>query len=377
MQPNQSNPIKNITVRSVKTCQSNRQVLTILDMSKTDFYQQHLDRVSRSFAFCIRELDEPLRSWVGLSYLLCRVLDTIEDTYWGDKAKQIEQLRKFNQYLQHPPSINEFNEWLRHFPEKLQKDEKALLNKSAILFEDLEKQSTPAQNILRRNISIMNGGMEYFISKNDGNSIRLQTLAEVNQYCFFVAGIIGELLTQLILIKTPFAHSPATLMCNAHHFGLFLQKVNLLKDQQSDETEKRYLVPDRNKLLISLLNDSLRAFEYLKSIPVEEKGYRTFCGWSLMLGLASLPWISRAWSEKSSIKIPRVETSRLLEKIKNAISDNQKLSELFSDLYSAIPEHTLAGNQKITSSKAAPAWFQEIYTPGMPVDHMADLGFID
>jgi hypothetical protein len=33
--------------------------------SRADFYQQQLDRVSRSFAFCIEQLPEPLRGWVG------------------------------------------------------------------------------------------------------------------------------------------------------------------------------------------------------------------------------------------------------------------------------------------------------------------------
>ncbi len=49
-------------------------------LKEAEFYQTHLDRVSRSFAFCIRQLPDPLRGWVGLSYLLCRILDTIEDS---------------------------------------------------------------------------------------------------------------------------------------------------------------------------------------------------------------------------------------------------------------------------------------------------------
>ena len=52
-------------------------------MQTISFYQTHLDRVSRSFAFCIKKLESPLRQWVSLAYLLCRVLDTVEDSSLG------------------------------------------------------------------------------------------------------------------------------------------------------------------------------------------------------------------------------------------------------------------------------------------------------
>ena len=44
-------------------------------------YTQHwLPRVSRSFAPSIAQLGEPLETPVGIAYLLCRVVDTIEDS---------------------------------------------------------------------------------------------------------------------------------------------------------------------------------------------------------------------------------------------------------------------------------------------------------
>ena len=53
-------------------------------MSEIAYYQPHLDRVSRSFAFCIARLEGEMREWVSLSYLLCRLLDTVEDAPWAD-----------------------------------------------------------------------------------------------------------------------------------------------------------------------------------------------------------------------------------------------------------------------------------------------------
>ena len=39
----------------------------------------HLQQVSRTFALTIPVLPMPLADWVGNAYLLCRIVDTIED----------------------------------------------------------------------------------------------------------------------------------------------------------------------------------------------------------------------------------------------------------------------------------------------------------
>ena len=64
-------------------------------MNNVDFYQNHLNKVSRSFAFCIPRLEGNLREWIGLSYLLCRLLDTVEDALWTSHE---EQLRSFEMF---------------------------------------------------------------------------------------------------------------------------------------------------------------------------------------------------------------------------------------------------------------------------------------
>ncbi len=38
-----------------------------------------LDRVSRTFALTIRMLKEPFRTYASTAYLLCRIVDTVED----------------------------------------------------------------------------------------------------------------------------------------------------------------------------------------------------------------------------------------------------------------------------------------------------------
>ena len=55
-----------------------------------------------------------------------------------------------------------------------------------------------------------------------------------------------------------------------------------------DKAVGRFLVPDRREILASLRLDAEGALAYLTSLPERERGYRTFCAWSLMLGASAL-----------------------------------------------------------------------------------------
>src|SRR4051794_6368635 len=106
-------------------------------MQDIEYYQIRLDRVSRSFAFCIRELQEPLRGWVSLSYLLCRALDTIEDAPWGSAFDQNSQYEAFESFLKVSPSKREVQQWCSRFPLSIPEGEKFLIEDASFLFEDL------------------------------------------------------------------------------------------------------------------------------------------------------------------------------------------------------------------------------------------------
>ena len=201
------------------------------------------------------------------------------------------------------------------------------------------------------------------------SELRLSTLAEVNQYCFFVAGLVGELLTDLVSEKTPTLGEHSYL--SAHHFGLFLQKINLLKDQLEDEKQKRFLVPSRQELLASLRLDAQGAISYIQSLPVSEKGFRLFCAWSLFLGLSSLPWIQKGWSLGLLGKIPRIITEKLLGRVERVIDDNAALLNLFQELMPTLPKHVVAA-----VPKANLAWFPKVYEGALPASHLAQLGML-
>ena len=61
-------------------------------------------------------------------------------------------------------------------------------------------------------------------------------------------------------------------------------------------------VPIGTQLLASLRENGEGSLAYLLSLPVEEKGYRTFCAWSLFLGAASLSWIEKRFELKDGMR---------------------------------------------------------------------------
>jgi phytoene/squalene synthetase len=320
-------------------------------MNKIDFYQNHLNRVSRSFAFCIQKLESPLRDWVSLSYLLCRTLDTVEDSLWESVELRSEQYEKLDAFIQGDFTESQVQAWGRKFPEGIPEGEKILIEDALVLFKELSALPREVRISIQETVLRMSAGMKHYASP--GNTLRLSNLFEVNRYCYFVAGIVGELLTRLVLhYRKQDDFLSDDLIKNAFHFGLFLQKVNLLKDQIEDEKQGRFLVPDRELLLASLRENARGSVDYLTSIPKEEKGYRVFCAWSLFLGAASLPWIAQAFEQKDGSKIPRAITEELLEVIEEMSQQDETLREELEAQLSNLPEFNRPEKDSLSSN-----WF--------------------
>ncbi len=296
-------------------------------MTQAEFYQIHLDRVSRSFAFCIRQLPPSLREWVGLSYLLCRILDTIEDSAWTDQAKQFAVFALFDEALLQSGKTAALERWAESFPITVSAGERMLLEDAEELFEDLHALPADVQKLICELVHSMSLGMQHFAKQNKAGALHLKNLDEVNQYCFFVAGLVGELLAKLMAkIEPTFALNQKSL-ARAHHFGLFLQKVNLLKDQAQDQRLGRHLIPSRDLVEKSAGENVRRAFEFLLELPFEQIEFRRFCGWSLFLGLEAV-MVAR---EGKAVKVPRERAEAIVTAVEDALSDPQALNALFNE----------------------------------------------
>ncbi|MCC7405012.1 MAG: squalene/phytoene synthase family protein, partial [Bdellovibrionales bacterium] len=349
-------------------------------MSGVEFYQKHLDRVSRSFAYCISKLDTPLRGWVSLTYLICRILDTVEDAPWRKLSQQLRQFGEFDGFLTAPPVDERMADWQQAFPSEIPEGERLLLMDSTLIFKDLHAVPLTVRGVIQEMVECMSAGMQYYSRlRRQRGQLRLRNLREVNQYCFFVAGVVGETLARLVTVVEPQLKVAQRLVVQAHHFGLFLQKINLLKDQLDDEREGRFFVHSRPEIRRSLAKNALGAWQFLANIPVSQRGFRLFCGHSLFLGLASLPWIEKAYVRKLADKIPRAATMELFGLIERNIDDNQYLESLFYDLAEAgsLEIHGVA--ESVTQDFVGPSqrdedWFNRLYRGELQAADFVDLG---
>lgn len=324
----------------------------------TDFYQKHLDRVSRSFAACIPQLEQPLRQYVSLTYLVCRILDSVEDARWRRLSEQMKAFQLFDDLLNDPSRVEALDVRLLNRLEGLSEGEMELLKDSKQVFRDLHSTPGPVRQAIQTMVRSMSDGMKHFAGQRSQGFLRLNGLREVNQYCFFVAGVVGETLASLLVAVDSRIPLSREFLFQAHQFGLFLQKVNLLKDQFKDEKEGRFLVPSREDLYNSLRADAQGAWGYIRSIPLEHRGYRIFCLWSLFLGLKTLPLLKQQSAEQDEPKLRREETVQLFQDLQHVVSDQWQLDKLFE---AAMAQADFANLKIDTLPQEADSWFLRCY----------------
>ena len=351
-----------------------------MSMSKTDFYQSHLNRVSRSFAYCIGNLNAPLKAWVGLTYLICRVLDTVEDAPWRHDLDQQKHFDRFNDFLMKAPEKEDVEHWSARFPESIPEGERLLLQDSHKLFEDLHQSPDSVKSIIQQMVVSMSQGVKHFShTKSENNGVlKLSSLKEVNQYCFFVAGVVGEALARLVEHVEPQFKVARHRILDAHHFGLFLQKVNLLKDQKNDAVEGREFVYDRNEILQSMSYNAHGAWRFFQNLPLQQREFRLFCAWSLFLGLASLPWLEQFNELETSGKLPREEAEEIFNGVEAMIDDPDQLDDLFGQLLAASGLSTVTDEQYLAQKSSSPAtetWPSSLYHGQMEPVQAVSLGF--
>ncbi len=89
-------------------------------------------------------------------------------------------------------------------------------------------------------------GMIQFIdaSRDQPNQIQIQTVADLRLYCYAVAGIVGELLTDIFVLHHPLGLVEyQELRRLSVGFGEFLQLINILKDSTQDASDGRVFIP--------------------------------------------------------------------------------------------------------------------------------------
>jgi farnesyl-diphosphate farnesyltransferase len=303
------------------------------------FGREILPAVSRTFALSIRLLPGELGRAVLAAYLLCRIADTLEDEPVlpaAEKAALLDELlRCFDDAAvadAMPARVAAISGEPAHVRLTRQADQVFVLYRAL---------SAPTREHVRRWVGEMIGGMRKFVLLYP-HGIRIQSLDEYREYCYYVAGTVGYLLTDLWHEHAssigPRRYAVLREKCRA--FAEALQTVNILKDVATDaECENSIYIPeqllrehgsshahilDADRLrgtraalttLVALAQHDLEgARSYLLLIPRRAVSIRLFCVLPLLFAYATLrdlTHLPQALARRQVVKISRREVKSL------------------------------------------------------------------
>ncbi len=320
--------------------------------------QELLPKVSRSFALAIDALPAPSRDYICVAYLLCRIVDTIEDhPALANKDEYYDLFDSCIQNIDQWQSIN-IAPLQKLAPPQSWDDE--LMRGCASVFAHFESFPTPIKDILKRNILEMSFGMRSYTARSGHGAIVLANDADLDRYCYYVAGTVGNLLTEV------FAHEAhitdeiwlARQKERGYHFALGLQKVNMIKDVVQDLKRGSVFVPsewltrwgitaadltqgEENTKIRLLLQHFVKqavthlvnARDYITELPPSPLGFRLFCIWPYAMALDTLKIgleKERLFTADHEIKVSRGQMARMMKLTKCVAPHNLPLKFYFN-----------------------------------------------
>src|SRR5690554_586008 len=168
------------------------------------------------------------------AYLLCRLADTIEDDVALDDRQKSQFHERFVAVVRGDADAEEFARDLEPLlSDRVLPDERRLVANAATVIRVTHGFSPAERAALTRCVEIMCSGMPEF---QRNKSLRgLKDLAEMDEYCYYVAGCVGEMCTELFCLYCPeLEPERARMMRLAVSFGQGLQMTNILKDMWDD-----------------------------------------------------------------------------------------------------------------------------------------------
>ncbi len=316
------------------------------------YCEEMLPKVSRTFALNIRELKGDTHRAVLLGYLFFRIADTFEDNMHQSEEEKVNTLNSYSDIFKGNKSLDErlgLYESLKFRWNEQSPDEELVENGDRVIrcYFDL-----PAvyRQIIDPHIVMTSEGMANFQQRklaSDSKIFQLQDVSDLENYCYYVAGVVGMMLTQLFCQHENISGLRPELERHQLDFGLALQLTNVLKDSQKDlekgwcylptsvteehnvaPEELANITPEQNReMLEELLDVILSSYDstlkYIETIPEEEHSVRMFCTIAFVLSYNTLLSIMNM---KES-KIPREQVDNILAQCNSFAASNKLLEE--------------------------------------------------
>ncbi len=300
------------------------------------YQDQILPHVSRTFALTIPQLPPRLKMAVTNAYLLCRIADTIEDEPALSPAETLALLERFKGVVGGRGDAGALaGDVEKHLSSRTLETERDLVVNMARVLRVTASLSPPQRAAIQRCVDLMCYGMPRFQSATslEGLSRRV----DLDEYCYYVAGVVGDMLTELFCEYSPdIAKNRPQLSRLAVSFAQGLQMTNILKDVWEDRSRGACWLPREvfapyhvdlaglspetagpgfdagMRELIGVAHAHLRnALEYTLFIPPAETGIRRFCLWAIGLAVLTLQKIHNnpGFTAGAQVKISRSAVS--------------------------------------------------------------------
>ncbi|TWT24632.1 squalene/phytoene synthase family protein [Planomicrobium sp. CPCC 101110] len=256
-----------------------------------------LKETSRTFFIPISFLEPTLKKTVASAYLCMRAIDEIEDhPELDDKAKKT-LLLTISEMLQTSFDPHEYKLLLQPY-------EHMLPQVSLRLYDWISLCPTEIVDKVKASTAEMAGGMAKWVEKG----WNIQSREELDDYTYYVAGLVGTMLSDLWKWHDNTETDPELAIA----FGRGLQAVNMLRNYDEDLERGVSFVPkDWNREdMFNYANENLaQAQLYVKSI--KNKRILMFCKVPLALAHSTLKAL-KSGKEKMS----RQEVESIVEQLK-------------------------------------------------------------
>jgi farnesyl-diphosphate farnesyltransferase len=349
-------------------------------VSSDEVYQDHiLPHVSRTFALTIPQLPLGLRTAVTCAYLLCRIADTIEDEPALSPPETLDFLQRFSAVLAGRGDAGSLaREIEQRLTDRTLATERDLVANMQRVITVMSRLNVPQRSAIQRCVELMCHGMPRF--QFTASLKGLAQSSDLDDYCYYVAGVVGEMLTELFCDYSPeIGRHRAALSAVAASFAQGLQMTNILKDVWEDRSRGACWLPQevftRHGVDLALVSSEpydprfgagfqdlvgvahahLRnALDYTLLIPGNEYGIRRFCLWAIGLAVLTLRKIEHnpRFTAGAQVKVTRsaVAMTRILTNV--AGRSDWMLRRLFAKAARGLP---LARLPDLRRPRTAPA----------------------
>lgn len=309
------------------------------------YAEERLLQVSRTFALNINVLKGNLHKVILLAYLYLRIADTVEDDPDMAASEKERVLGLFADIFKTDDlpaeKIKSFTDALPSAWATSADMSQELSANTARVVHLLHEFDAKFKTPVREVVVEMCGGMAKFALRQEAalssGWFTLESVKDLDEYCYYVAGIVGKLLTKVFAADSSLITEDRRKVMEQLDvsFGLALQVTNIVKDCVEDSGRNVCFVPEeicrrhgfensfkmfepgadkvaRAEALAELVAKGWKhledAIQYTLQIPRRLPRTRLFCLWPLFMAAANLRLIgdgSAVFENEKKVKITR------------------------------------------------------------------------